>query len=671
MDAVTRKKAAQNYSLETETNRRRFNVSTTDLDIAIDTACEALITQQNPEGEWCYELEADCTISAEYIIMMHFTDEIDVLLQGKIAHYLRSHQHRNGGYTLYPDGPFDLSCTVKVYFSLKMAGDSVNTEHMVKMRDKILQHGGAVQANVFTRILLATFQQLPWRATPVVPIEILLQPRWSPFHISKISYWSRTVVVPLAIICSLKAKAKNPLNVNIQELFLTSPDKHKYIYPTDTLLKRLFLWVDSALRVAEHIVPKWLRRLAIAKGEAWIVERLGNGGLGAIFPAMVNSYEVFVLLGYADDHPYRIKTKKAIEDLLVIQDHSAYCQPCVSPVWDTALACLALQEADYDGTSNEVYTALDWLKDRQLSDQPGDWRDNRPTLEGGGWPFQYHNDRYPDLDDTSAVAWAMANSSINTYRIGKKTNNSIGNTRYVESLEKAANWLQGMQSSDGGFASFDVDNQHQYLNQIPFADHGALLDPPTSDVSARCLTVFALLEQAGNKKYQETAKRCIDFLRREQEQNGSWFGRWGTNYIYGTWSVLSALEIAGVSKDDPMIQRGAKWLKSKQRADGGWGESNDSYFDPTTAGENKASTAFQTAWAMLGLIASGEKPSPDLRRAADYLIRTQRDNHVWHDEEFTAPGFPRVFHLKYHAYDKIFPLWALARYRNIKRPIAS
>jgi len=671
MDAVVRKKAEQGNNLKSETIRNRLKPNATGLDIAVDTACQALIAQQKPEGEWCYELEADCTISAEYIVMMHFMDEIDESLQAKIVHYLRAHQQNDGGYTLYPDGPFDLSCTIKAYFALKLAGDSIDAPHMVKTRNIILNNGGAARSNVFTRILLAMFKQVPWRAAPVVPIEILLQPRWSPFHIGKISYWSRAVVVPLAILCSLKAQAKNPLNVDIKELFLVSPDKHKDYYPTDTLLQRVFVWVDSGLRLAERIVPNWVRRHAIAKGEAWILERMGEGGLGAIFPAMVNSYEALAILGYASDHPYRVKTKKAIEDLLVISDHSAYCQPCVSPVWDTALACLALQEADYHGTRDEVKVALDWFKDRQLLDQPGDWRDNRPKLEGGGWPFQYNNDHYPDLDDTSVVAWAMANVTFNSTTVGSKSIDSDMNTCYANCLDKAANWLQGMQSSDGGFASFDVDNQHEYLNQIPFADHGALLDPPTSDVSARCLTLFAMFDQAGNKKYQATAKRCLDYLRREQEQNGSWFGRWGTNYIYGTWSVLAALEIAGISKDDPMVQRAAKWLKSKQRADGGWGESNDSYFDPTTAGENKTSTAFQTAWAMLGLIAAGEKPSPELRRAADYLIRTQRDNHLWHDEGFTAPGFPRVFHLKYHAYDKIFPLWALARYRNIIKPKSS
>jgi len=661
MDAVVRKVSTPNIGLKADTDQNRFNPDITDLDFAVANACNALMSQQKPDGDWCYELEADCTISAEYIIMMHFMDEIDELLQAKIANYLRSHQQSDGSYLLYPEGPFDLSCTVKVYFALKLAGDNINADHMVRARNIILAHGGAALSNVFTRILLAMFGEVPWRAAPVVPIEILLQPRWSPFHISKISYWSRAVVVPLAILCSLKAKAKNPLNVDIQELFPVAADKHKNYFPTDTLLKRLFIWVDSGLRLAEHIVPNWIRKHAIAKGEAWFIERLGEGGLGAIFPAMVNSYEALALLGYAADHPYRVKTKKAIEDLLVINEQSAYCQPCVSPVWDTALACLALQEADHDGTLNKVETALDWFVDRQLTDQPGDWRDSRPALEGGGWPFQYHNDHYPDLDDTSVVAWAMGNAITHSSK----------NDRYVASFEKAANWLQGMQSRNGGFASFDVDNQYEYLNQIPFADHGALLDPPTADVSARCLAVFSMLEsmleKEGNTKYQSTSKRCLAFLQQEQEQNGSWFGRWGTNYIYGTWSVLAALEIAGIPKSDPMVQRAVQWLKSKQRADGGWGESNDSYFDAATAGENKSSTAFQTAWAMLGLMAAGEELSPELRRAAAYLIRIQRDDNLWHDEGFTAPGFPRVFHLKYHAYDKIFPLWALARYRNIKK----
>ncbi len=661
MDAVVRKVSALDIRQIAETIQKPSKPDLTGLDIAVGNACEALLAQQNPEGEWCYELEADCTISAEYIIMMHFMDEIDDLLQVKIANYLRTHKQADGGYTLYPDGPFDLSCTVKAYFALKLTGDNINAEHMTKIREKILANGGAALSNVFTRIVLAMFEQVPWRATPVVPVEMMLQPRWSPFHISKISYWSRAVVVPLAVLCSLKAKAKNPLNIDVQELFTLPPDQHKNYFPVDTALKRVFVWVDSALRLGERIVPNWIRRRAIAKAEAWFIERLSDGGLGAIFPAMVNAYEALAILGYTADHPYCVTAKKAIVELLVVDEQSAYCQPCVSPVWDTALACLALQEADYDGTHREVETALDWFKNRQLSDQAGDWRDNRPQLKGGGWPFQYDNDYYPDLDDTSAVAWAMGNAISHTKK----------DSRYTDSFEKAANWLQGMQSKNGGFASFDVDNNYEYLNQIPFADHGALLDPPTADVSARCLTVFSMVEQTENNKYQTTAKRCVDFLRHEQEQNGSWFGRWGTNYIYGTWSVLAALEIACIPNSDPMVQRAVQWLKSKQRADGGWGESNDSYFDPGTAGENQHSTAFQTAWAMLGLMAAGEDTSLELRRAADYLIRTQRENNLWHDNGFTAPGFPRVFHLKYHAYDKIFPLWALARYRNIKSRVSS
>jgi squalene-hopene/tetraprenyl-beta-curcumene cyclase len=630
----------------------RIEIHETGLDAGIARATEGLLAQQDSKGYWCYELEADCTIPAEYILMMHFMDEIDVELQEKIAVYLRAQQQDDGGWPLYHDGKFDLSCTVKAYYALKFAGDSPNAPHMTAARELILANGGAARSNVFTRITLAMFEQVPWRATPVVPVELMLLPRWSPFHLSKVSYWTRTVVVPLTILCSLKAKARNPLSVGVAELFTEPPRDEKDYFPVTSRLNRLFIRLDSLARRLEPLIPRWIRNKAIKRAEAWFVERLnGDGGLGAIFPAMVNAYEALDLLGYPKDHPLRVTARQAIDDLLVVKEDYAYCQPCVSPVWDTALAALAVQEAATPAGEAAVGRALDWLKGVQLLDEPGDWRDDHPGLEGGGWAFQFRNDYYPDLDDTAVVGWAMHNT---------------GDARYAESIRRAAVWLRGMQSRNGGFAAFDADNDKYYLNEIPFADHGALLDPPTADVSARCVTLFARLNQDG--AYTEAMQRCIRYLRDEQEDDGSWFGRWGTNYVYGTWSVLVAFEEAGIPHSDPAVQRAVSWLKSKQRPDGGWGEDNDSYFYPATNGEAKLSTAFQTAWAMLALLAGGEDAeSPALRRGAAYLLQTQREDGLWRDVGFTAPGFPRVFHLKYHGYDKFFPLWALARYRNRRR----
>jgi len=610
-------------------------------------AREALLALQHPEGYWCFELEADCTIPAEYILMMHYMDEVDEDLQTKIAHYLREHQGNHGGWPLFYGGQFDMSCSVKVYYALKLAGDNVNAPHMVIAREAILAHGGAVRSNVFTRMTLALFGQLPWRAVPFTPVEIILLPRWFLFHINKVSYWSRTVMIPLSILCSLKPKAKNPNQVHIHELFTNPPEEEKNYFPIRSRLNYLFLQLDKLGRFLEPFIPKGIRRRAVERAEEWFVERLnGTDGLGAIFPAMVNSHEALACLDYPPEHPYRVRTKQALKNLLVVNGDSTYCQPCVSPIWDTGLACLALQEEGSNGVTEEMLRALDWLKNRQLLDESGDWRENKPDLKGGGWAFQFSNSYYPDLDDTAAVALALHQTQ---------------QERYQESVQRAANWICGMQSKNGGYAAFDSDNSYYYLNEIPFADHGALLDPPTSDVSARCAT---LLSQLGYQGPELT--RCLDFLLKEQEENGSWFGRWGTNNIYGTWSVLTAFDKVKDPAHRLSIERAANWLKSIQREDGGWGEDCDTYFHPERAGKGYASTSFQTAWAILGLIAAGEVDSPEVRKGVEFLMRTQQADGLWRDEWFTAPGFPRVFYLKYHGYMKYFPLWALARYRNLR-----
>lgn len=621
-----------------------------DLAAAVAHARQALMALQRSDGCWSFELEADCTISAEYVLMMHFMDEIDVELQAKIANYLRARQVPDGGWTLYIGGDFDVSCSVKAYYALKFAGDSPDAPHMARARAAILAHGGVVRCNVFTRIMLAQFGQLPWRGVPYMPVEIMLLPRWFPFHISKVSYWSRTVMIPLFILYTLRAKAKNPTGAGVRELFVTSPEQEKGYFPVRSGLNRMFLTFEKLASYTEPFIPSWMRRRALKKAEAWMIERLnGEGGLGAIFPAMVNAYEALACMGYAAEHPYRVSAKQALKDLLVISEDSAYCQPCNSPVWDTALSCLALQACESDDARIAVIRGLDWLKEGQLLDAPGDWRQHRPELEGGGWPFQFKNDHYPDLDDSSAVAWPMHHS---------------GRQAYDESIRRAANWIRGMQSRNGGFASFDVDNTYEYLNEIPFADHGALLDPPTSDVSARCATLLSMMAKR-DSSYRPALDRCLAYLRNEQEENGSWFGRWGTNYIYGTWSVLAAYEEVGIDRHDSMVRRAAAWLVSVQRPDGGWGEDHGTYVDPTKAGQGHTSTAFQTAWAMLGLMAAGERDSLALRRGAAYLLRMQQADGLWQGDWFTAPGFPRVFYLKYHGYDKYFPLWALARYRAL------
>jgi squalene-hopene/tetraprenyl-beta-curcumene cyclase len=624
--------------------------ATTMLDRAVDAARDALIASQNAKGYWLFELEADSTIPAEYIMMMHFLDEIDEALQRKLANHLRAHPSGHGGWPLYHGGDFNMSCSVKAYYALKLAGDDPQAPHMARARAAILTRGGAARANVFTRIALALFGQLPWRGVPYIPVEIMLLPRWFPFHLDKVSYWSRTVMVPLFILCTRKPVAKNPRQIGIRELFTIAPDEEHH-YFRDALkqggmLARLFLMLDRVGRMIDPLVPARVRERATRRAEQWMLERLnGEDGLGAIFPAMVNALEAMTILGYSNDDPRRATAKRALQKLLVVGPSSAYCQPCVSPVWDTALAALGMQETGCAPSHAAATRALDWLRSVQILDEPGDWRVNRPGLAGGGWAFQFANGHYPDLDDTAVVAWAM--------------HQAPNSGEYQTSLHRALDWLVGMQSRNGGFASFDADNTHYSLNKIPFADHGALLDPPTSDVTARVATALARVARPQDKP---ALQRAILFLRREQEADGSWFGRWGTNYIYGTWSVLTALAQAGVGRDDPTMRKAVEWLSTRQNPDGGWGESNDSYAHP---GAGAPSTPFQTAWALLGLLAAGEAASDTVRRGVDHLLRTQAGDGLWSDPSFTAPGFPRVFYLRYHGYSGYFPLWALATYRTL------
>ena len=617
------------------------------IDVTIDRAVSALRSEQDPDGYWCYELEADATIPAEYVLMMHYMGEVDACLEAKIAHYLRARQDDSGGWPLYPGGDPDVSCTVKTYFALKLIGDDPEAPHMARAREVVLACGGAVKANVFTHFTLALFGEIPWRGVPFIPVEIMLLPAWFPFQIRKISYWSRTVMVPLFVLSTLRVAAANPRGVTVRELFTTDPERERGYFPMRSPLNCLFFALDRCGRALEPFVPRFVRRRALARAERFVVERLnGDYGLGGIFPAMVNALEMFSALGYPADHPWRAQCKRALERFIVEREHEAYCQPCVSPAWDTGFACLALQEAAGNAADPCVLRGLDWLRERQLLDEPGDWRWARPGLRGGGWAFEFRNDHYPDIDDTPVIAWTMCNT---------------GESRYAGAIERAAEWICGMQSSNGGWASFEVDNTHAYLNEIPFADHGALLDPPTADVTARCVTFLARLDR---DRFAGAIDAAVSYLRVEQEDDGSWFGRWGTNYIYGTWSVLTALAQV-LDPADPAVRRGVEWLLARQREDGGWGEDNFTYIDPSMAGTGSRGTTFQTAWALLALVEGGEGHGEAVRRGVRFLIERQNPDGWWFDPEFTAPGFPRVFYLKYHGYTRYFPLWALARYRRV------
>ncbi len=630
------------------------------LDRSIASATAALLDRQKPDGHWVFELEADATIPAEYILLKHYFGEpVDRELEAKIGAYLRriqSPQHR--GWPLFYGGGFDMSATVKAYFALKMIGDHPEAPHMRLARDAILAHpGAAARSNVFTRALLALYGILSWRSVPVMPVEIMLLPRWFPFHLDKISYWGRTVLVPLLVLMTLKPKAKNPRGVRIDELFEAPPET---IGPPRRAPHQKRGWfaffaaVDWLLRIAEPYMPKAQRQRAIDRAVAWVGERLnGEDGLGAIYPAMANSVMMYAALGYPEDHPQRATARKSLDKLLAVHADEAYCQPCVSPIWDTGLACHALLETGDPRAQAQVRKALDWLVPKQVLDVKGDWIARRPDVRPGGWAFQYANPHYPDVDDTAVVAMAMDRAQ------GGAAGGDFG-----PAIARAKEWIYGVQSKNGAWGAFDADNEFYYLNNIPFADHGALLDPPTEDVTARCLSMLAQLGDTADKA--PAVKRAIDYLRRTQLPDGSWYGRWGMNYIYGTWSVLCALNAAGIDHAGPEMRKAAAWLVRIQNPDGGWGEDGASYKLDYKGYERSPSTASQTAWALLGLMAAGEVDHAAVARGIDYLARTQGADGFWDEPYYTATGFPRVFYLRYHGYAKFFPLWALARYRNLR-----
>jgi squalene-hopene/tetraprenyl-beta-curcumene cyclase len=625
----------------------------------VGRAKDALLKAQKPDGHWVFELEADATIPAEFILLKHYLGEPENIdLEARMGRYLRRIQalDTHGGWALFHAGAFDISATVKAYYALKMIGDPVDAPHMVRARDAILAHGGAAAANVFTRIQLALYGAGPWSAIPTMPVELILLPRWFPIHLSKMSYWARTVIVPLLVLQVLKPVAKNPRGVRVNELYLPKMT----VKPGSKAANTKWLWtvgfnaLDLVLKAVDPFWPRGLRKKAIDACVAFVTERLnGEDGLGAIYPAMANSVMMFDALGYAEDHPHRAVARKSVEKLLVYrEDGEVYCQPCVSPVWDTALAAHAMLEAGGEEAERGAFAGLEWLKPLQVLDVKGDWAEEKPDVRPGGWAFQYNNTHYPDLDDTAVVVMAM-----------DRARQRLGAAGYDEAIARGDEWTVGLQSKNGGFGAFDADNGYHYLNNIPFADHGALLDPPTEDVTGRVISMRGQLGDASSKEMIAALKYIAD----TQMADGSWFGRWGVNYIYGTWSVLCALNAAKVDHGAPVVRKAVNWLTAIQNEDGGWGEDCDSY-DLAYMGYSAApSTASQTAWALLGLMAVGEVDSAAVERGMAWLQANQQADGLWGQEHYTGGGFPRVFYLRYHGYPKFFPLWAAARYRNLKR----
>jgi squalene-hopene/tetraprenyl-beta-curcumene cyclase len=618
------------------------------VEAAIGRAQQYLLKTQRPDGCWVEELQADTTLTSEYLLLRHLLGIAEPAREANLAAYLRATQQADGGWVIYHGGPSEISATVKAYFALRVAGDPGEAPWMARAREWVRAQGGILRSNVFTKVLLALFGQLPWSRVPCMPVELFLLPRWFPFHMYAISYWSRTVLTPLLILFAHRPVHPAPRGVTLDELHVPGGTDPRFAPdPAFLTWRNFFLMADRLLRLYDARPLRPLRRRALEAAHRWMLERMqGSGGLGAIFPAMANSVLALRCLGYPPDHPQFVKAVREIEALEVDDGRLLHLTPCFSPVWDTALAMNALLESGLPPGHPSLARACAWLVGRQCV-KPGDWAVNAPGVEPGGWYFQYENEFYPDNDDAAVVLSALWKCEV------------PDEARKRGAAERGLRWLLAQQSRDGGWASYDRDNNRVYFNHIPFADHGALLDPPTADVTAR--VVMAMGEMGYGPDHPQM-RRALEFLRREQEADGSWYGRWGVNYLYGTWSVLAGLDAMG---DDlaGAPHRAAAWIAAVQNPDGGWGESCLSYADPAARGMGP-STASQTAWALMALVLAGQADGEAARRGIAWLLERQAASGAWSEEAFTGTGFPKVFYLRYHMYCKYFPLWALALYRN-------
>ena len=619
------------------------------LEQTIERGADHLLSLQAGEGYWLGELEADSTLESDYIYYLHVLGKADPQRVAKLANYVRQKQLTDGGWSIYPGGPSELNATCKAYFALKLAGDAPHSPHMRQARETVHRLGGLERSNSYVRFYLAVAGAVGWELVPAILPEMMLLPNWFYLNIYEMSSWTRGIVIPMAILSALRPDWRLPERARVDELF-TDPSRQTAAFDwSDQLLswRNFFLALDRALKLYEKLPWKPLRQRALREAKAWLLEHIERTeGLAAIYPAMMNSIFALMALGHGPDDPLTAREIREFARFEIEEVDTIHLQPCVSPVWDTCIAMVALEEAGLPPDHPALVKSAEWILSKQVLG-PGDWQIKNKDAEPGGWVFEFRNDFYPDVDDTAFVLMALQRVKY------------PDPVRMEAAVRRGIQWLLSMQNRDGGWAAFDRDNNKSFLCNIPFADHNAMIDPSTADVTAR---VLECLGRHGWPAEHTAIQRALRFLLKDQCEDGSWFGRWGVNYVYGTSGVLRSLETVSLTAKE-YCQRAVRWLHTVQKADGSFGESLRSYNEPETKGQGN-STASQTAWGLIGLLAGGEADDPAIHKAASYLVDQQNADGSWSESEFTGTGFPCVFYLKYHLYRNSFPLYALARFRN-------
>ncbi len=622
------------------------------LEKAIERGANHLLSLQAEEGYWQGELEADSTLESDYIYYLHVLGKADPERIAKLANYVRQGQLPDGGWSIYPGGPSELNATCKAYFALKLAGDSPYAPNLVRAREIVHRLGGLEHSNSYVRFYLALVGAVSWDLVPSIPPELLLIPSWFIFNIYEMSSWTRGIVIPMAILSALRPDWKLPERAHVDELFKDPERKTAALDWSGQILswKNVFLAVDRGLKLYEKWPWKPFRQRAIREAKSWMLDHIERtDGLAAIYPAMMNSIFLLMAFGHGPDDPLTLREIKEFSRFEIEEQDTIRMQPCVSPVWDTCIAMVALEEAGLPPDHPALVKAAEWLLSKQVLG-PGDWQVKNKDAEPGGWAFEFRNDFYPDVDDTAFVLMALERVRY------------PDPARMEAAMRRGIQWLLSMQNRDGGWGAFDRDNDRKFLCNIPFADHNAMIDPSTADVTAR---VVECLGRFGWSDGHPVIRRAVNFLLKDQSKDGSWFGRWGVNYIYGTSGVLRALETVSLATRE-FCQRAVNWLRSVQKVDGSFGESLLSYDVPATKGQG-TSTASQTAWGLIGLLAGAGTEDSAVRKAVAYLVHRQQADGSWSEPEFTGTGFPGVFYLKYHLYRNSFPVYALARYFHQSR----